>query len=78
MSFFLGRFLGRPLSLGFTAVISCMALVRSLKKAGGCNESRPMKKEEKGFVEKYMPSTGVAFTGWLAGNRVGSLGPKHS
>lgn len=37
-----------------------------------------MKEEEKVFVEKHMPSTEVGFPGWLVGNRVGSLGPKHS
>ena len=37
-----------------------------------------MKEEENIFAEKYMPSTGVGVTGWLAGNRVDSLGPKHS
>ena len=37
-----------------------------------------MKEEEKVFVEKHMPRTEVGFPGWLVGNRVGSLGPKHS
>ena len=42
------------------------------KKGGRCNESRPMKEEEKVFVEKYKPSTGVGFTGWQQGRIPGS------
>ena len=58
--------------------ISGKILEKRKKKRGECNESRPIKEAEKVFVEKYKPSTGVGFTGWLVGNKVGSLGPKHS